>query len=83
MPSRKETMRAHERLQLAAPICDDASLMELKEEVAEFLREAKRRDELAPEEIASTVVDEVARKYFRHILRQQARVTPVRRRKTA
>ena len=82
MSSRKETMRAHERLQLAA-ICDDASLMGLKEEVAEFLREAKRRDELAPEEIVSTVVDVVARKYFRHILRQQARVTPVRRRKSA
>jgi hypothetical protein len=77
MPSRKETMRAHKRLQLAAPTCDDASLMESKEEVAEFLREAKRQDEFAPEETASTVVDEVARKYFRHILRQQARVTLV------
>ena len=83
MPSRKEAVRAHERLQLAAPICDDASLMELKEEVAEFLREAKRRGELASEVIASTVIDEVAHKYFRLILRQQAPLMAVRGQKSA
>jgi hypothetical protein len=78
MPSRNETMRACKRLQLAVPICDDASLVKLKEEVAEFLREAERQDALRPE-LVSTVVDEVARNYFRHVLRKQARVTPLRR----
>jgi hypothetical protein len=36
MPSRNETMRALERLRLATPICDDASLVELEEDVAEY-----------------------------------------------
>jgi len=44
MPSRNETMRAFERLRLATPICDDASLVKLEEYVAEYLREAERRD---------------------------------------
>jgi hypothetical protein len=83
MPSRNETMRASERLQSATPICDDASLFELDEKVAEYVREAKRRDALEPDELVSTVVDAVARNYFRHMLRKQARVTPVRRRNSA
>ena len=80
MPSRNETMRARERLQSATPICDDASLVKLEEDVAEYLREAKRRDASGPDELISTVVEKVARKYFRHILRKQARATPLRRR---
>ena len=76
MPSRNEIMRARDRLQSATPICDDASLLKLNEEVAEYVREAKRVDDLRPDEIVSTVVDGVARSYFR----KQARVTPVRRR---
>jgi hypothetical protein len=80
MTSRNETIRARKRLQLAVPICDDASLVKLTEEVAEFLQEAKRQDALKPDELASTVLDEVARKYFRHILRKKARVMPLRRR---
>ena len=80
MPSRNEAMRAHERLQSAAPISDDASLVKLRENVAEFLREAKRQDASGTDELVSAVIDEVARKYFQHILRKQARVTPLRRR---
>ena len=80
MPSRNETTHAFERLRLETPICDDASLAELEEDVAEYLREAKRRDASGPDELISTVVEKVARKYFRHILLQQARVTPLRRR---
>ena len=80
MPSRNDTMRAFERLRLATPICDDASLVKLEEDVAEYLREAKRRDALGPDELISTVLDTVARKYFWHILLKQARVTPLRRR---
>jgi hypothetical protein len=80
MPSGREIAHARERLQLATPICDDASLLKLEEELAEYLREAKRRDASGSDELISTVMDEVARNYFRYILRKQARVTPVRRR---
>ena len=80
MPSRSEIMRARDRLQSATPICDDASLLKLDEEVAECLREAKRDDHSRPDELVSTVVDGVARSYFSYILQKQARVTPVRRR---
>ena len=78
MRSRNETMRAFEWLRSATPICDDASLVKLEEDVAEYLREAKRRDALGPDELISTVLDGVARKYFRHILLKQARVAPLR-----
>jgi hypothetical protein len=47
--------------------------LKLEEEVAEYLRKAKRRDALGPDEQVSTVVDAVARNYFRHIIRKQAR----------
>jgi hypothetical protein len=80
MPSTKDSMRAGEPLQSATPIRDDASLLKLEEEVAEYVREAKRRDAIEPDELISTVVDAVARNYFRHVLRKQARVTPLRRR---
>jgi hypothetical protein len=73
-------LRARERLELAAPMSDEASLSILKEDVAEFLREAKRKDEAGADELISKVVDEIARKYFRHALRRQARMTPLRRR---
>jgi hypothetical protein len=80
VPSRRESTRDRERLQSAAPICDDASLLKLDEEVAEYVREAKRRDALGPDELVLAVVDAVARNYFRRILRKQARVTPLRSR---
>ena len=81
MPSRNDSMRARERLESATPISNDANLPKLDEEVAEYVREAKRRK--APDELVSTVVDGVARSYFRYILRKQARVTPVQRRTRA
>jgi hypothetical protein len=80
MPSRNETRRAFERLRLATPICDDASLVKLGEDVAEYLRQARRRDASGPDELIPTVLDKVARKYFEYILLRQARVTPLRRR---
>ena len=83
MSSRNESMRARERLESATPISNDANLPKLDEEVAEYVREAKRRDALGSDELVSTVMDEVARNYFRHILRKQARVTPVQRRTRA
>ena len=83
MSSRNESMRARERLESATPISNDANLPKLDEEVAEYVREAKRRDALGPDELVSTVMDEVARSCFRYILRKQARVTPVLRRTRA
>jgi hypothetical protein len=70
-----------ERLQLAAPISDDASLLKLEEYVAEYVREAKRREALEPSESVSRVLDAVARNYFRQVLLKRARVrwTPLRR----
>jgi len=44
-------MRAFERLRLATPICDAASLVKLEEDVADYLREAKGRDALGPDEL--------------------------------
>ena len=79
MPTRREPARAHERLRLAAPICDDASLVKVEQDVAEYLREANRR-EARPDELLSAVIDAVARSYFRHMLRKQERETLVRRR---
>jgi hypothetical protein len=78
MASRSEKTRAFERLRLATPICDDASLVKLEEDVAEYLREAKRRDASGPDELILAVAERVARKYFRHILLKQARVTRLR-----
>jgi hypothetical protein len=83
MPSRNDVMRARDQLQAATPICDDASLLKLDEEVSEYVREAKRSHHLRPDELVSTVVDGVARSYFSYILRKQARVKPVRRRTRA
>jgi hypothetical protein len=80
MPSRNEMLHARERLQLAAPSSDEASLSILREDVAEFLREAKSKDAVGADELVSKVVDEIARKYFRYALRQQARLPPYRRR---
>jgi hypothetical protein len=76
-------MRARERLESATPISDDANLLKFDEEAAEYVREVRRRNALGTDELVSTVVDEVARNYFRYILRKQARVTPVHRRTRA
>jgi len=73
MSSQKETTRARERLQSATPISDDASLLKLEEQAAQYVREAKRRDATEAHELVSTVVEAVARDYFRHALRKKRR----------
>jgi hypothetical protein len=83
MPSRRESTRARERLRLATPICDDASLVKVQEDIAEYLREANRRNAPYPDELLAEVIDAVARSHFRHILRKQERMTPVWRRTRA
>jgi hypothetical protein len=81
MPARNESTRATARLQLETPISDDASLLKLQEQAADYVREAKRRDPSEPDELVSSVVDAVARDYFRHAIQKQRkgarRVLPV------
>jgi len=73
MPSRNEIARARARLQLETPISDDASLLKLQGQAADYVREAKRRNASEPDELFSTVIDAVARDYFRHALRKKRR----------
>jgi hypothetical protein len=81
MPSRNESTRAIARLQKETPISDDASLLELQEQAADYVREAKRRAPSEPDELVSSVLDAVARDYFRHAIKKQRtrrrRVLPV------
>ena len=76
MSSRNEHARAQAqvRLQQETPITDDASLLPLQEEAAAIVREAKRRDPSGTDELVSTVLDEVARSYFRHALLHRSAV---------
>ena len=71
MPSRNESALA--RLKLETPISDNANLLNLQKQVEDFVREAKRRDPSEPNELLSTVVDTVARDYFRHAILKQRR----------
>ena len=71
MSSRNEHVRtqARARLEQQTPIADDARLLPLQEEVAAIVRDAKRRDPSGTNELVSTVIDGIARAYFRHALR--------------
>jgi hypothetical protein len=71
MPSRNESTRAFARLQLETPISDDASLLKLQEQAAEYVREAKRRAPSEPDELVSSVMDAIARDYFRHAIEKK------------
>jgi hypothetical protein len=73
MASRNECGRSRARLQRETPISDDASLLVLQEQAAEYVRESKRRDASEPDELISAVVDAVARGYFQHVLRKKLR----------
>jgi hypothetical protein len=80
MPSRNVSLRSEAWLQTEAPISDDANLLKLKEQAAEYLRLAKRHDLSVSEELGASVVDAVARDYFRYALRNRrkgARVLPI------
>ena len=73
MASRDGFKRAHARLLSETPISDDATLFPLQEQVADVIREAKRRDPSEPDELISTVVDGLARNYFDHVIRNRRR----------
>ena len=53
---------------------NDANLLNLQKQVEDFVREAKRRDPSEPNELLSTVVDTVARDYFRRAILKQRRL---------
>ncbi len=78
MPSRNESARALARLQLETPISNDANLLNLQKQVEDFVREARRRDPSEPNELVSTVVDTVARDYFRHAILKQRRLASLK-----
>ena len=80
MSSRNESerARAHARLQLETPISDDTNLLNLQKQVEDFVREARRRDPSEPNELVSTVVDTVARDYFRHAILKQRRLASLK-----
>ena len=73
MSSRTEHARAlaRARLQQETPIADDASLLAWQEEAAAIVRDAKQGRRSESDELPSTVLDEVARSYFRHARRQR------------
>ena len=78
MPSRNESARALARLQLETPISNDANLLNLQKQVEDFVREARRRDPSEPNELVSTVVDTIARDYFRHAILKQRRLASLK-----
>jgi hypothetical protein len=49
----------------------DASLLKVQEQAADYVREAKRRAPSEPDELVSSVLDAVARDYFRHAVKKQ------------
>ena len=78
MPSRNESARALARLRLETPISNDANLLNLQKQVEDFVREARHRDPSEPNELVSTVVDTVARDYFRHAILKQRRLASLK-----
>jgi hypothetical protein len=74
MSSRNEGARAPPpSIQLKTPVSDDAALHKLQDQAANYVREAKRLNPSEPDELLSTVMDAVARDYFRHLLRKHRR----------
>jgi hypothetical protein len=74
MSSRNKGARAPPAsIQLKTPVSDDAALHKLQDQAANYVREAKRVNPSEPDELLSTVIDAVARDYFRHLLRKHRR----------
>ena len=71
MSSRDEHARAQARatLRQETPIADDAGLLPWQDEAAALVRDAERRDPSG--ERVSTLIDDIARNYFRHALRRR------------
>jgi hypothetical protein len=71
MPKERERSRA--RLQREAPVLDEATLLVLQEQAADYIRESKRRAPSEPDELASKMLHVLARDYFRHVQRKRLR----------
>jgi hypothetical protein len=56
-----------------APVMDEASLLVLEEQAADYIRESKRRHSIEPDALVSEMVRAVARDYFRHVQRKTLR----------
>jgi hypothetical protein len=69
--SERGRARARARLQQETPIADDASLLAWKEEAVAIVRDATRGRRSGSDELALTVLEKVARSYFRHVHRQR------------
>jgi hypothetical protein len=70
MPSRNESTRARARLEREAPIPKDADLLELQEQAAAYVCEARGRSASQSAQPISTVIDALARDYFRRAIRK-------------
>ena len=75
MAARNKSAQATARLQREAPISDEAGLRELQARAADYVREAERRDPSGPGELVSSVLDAVAREYFRYAINKQRKRT--------
>ena len=73
MPSRNESLRSLARLESQTPLPSDADTVKLQEQVQEYVREAKRRAPSKSGEMVSTVLDRVARDFFRRHLQKKTR----------
>ena len=74
MPYRNEVRLARLRLEKTS-LSDDADLVKLQKEAADYIREAKCLDRSGPDDGVSNVLDAVARDYFQHIVRKRRRGT--------
>lgn len=59
-----ERARARARLALIAPAVDEVTAAYFDKQVDKVLLEARRRGQMSDEELISTLLDAVARKYF-------------------
>ncbi len=68
MPSRNEneSMRFQARLESLTPLPSGENADQMRNKVHEYIREAERRDPSKSDELVSTVLDHVARDFFRH-----------------
>jgi hypothetical protein len=66
-----ERARARARLALIAPAVDDVTAAYFDEQVEKVLLEAKQRGEKSDQELISTLLDAVARKYLSLSLRDR------------
>jgi hypothetical protein len=70
---RQKNASARASLQREAPVSDEATLLVLQEQAADYIRESKRRDASEPDELASNMLHVLARDHFRHVQKKLRR----------